>query len=654
MATNNKSSALQNEVRAEIEKHLAQDKVGLRTTSGAMTTAQREWLANGGSRTYALPQQTRRREVDPSMEAILLEYRRISTPVDRKKLRDLINLMRRQGMTNPQIAEAIEKAKQAGELVSDESVTFLRQHEANVQLANVDGFNLDNPHYVFEESVSGYKRKHRPQFTAMMKFIENFEGANPIYLYIFEISRLIRNVEVANTTMSTLMQKSVNLRIATHPYLDISNELAEIVMPLLIRFAHNEAKMTSIRIAGSHNTRSKVGSVRTSTPPLGLTTKKAKTEIGERSMFTPNEAPRPDYPGKKSEAWLVREIFSRYAAGDSATQIVQWLNDSGFPPVKANCWYENTIMRMIRNPHYVGYIRYNPADKNGKTLPLRKVDEQIVRNEDGTPLIAHEGIIAKDVWDVVQAKAKLQYKPRGPQRTLHRLSGILVCARCESKMFGQANAGKSRSYRCPHSYKNSKDDKTIDAGTQVKERKCVANNMIADGIEAVIYRLARTIVANPVVRDSITVRPIVDVTVNQAELDEVMAEIREYQELLDKETRDSARKGHATALADATAKMERINARSYANIANATKALGSVEEFDDMWSNGNKSATVMALSGLIDKVVVAPNDGTRMNHQALAKNGWLCDYSRITIHWMNGDVTNVADAFYNGNAVLVA
>jgi hypothetical protein len=133
-----------------------------------------------------------------------------------------------------------------------------------------------------------------------------------------------------------------------------------------------------------------------------------------------------------------------------------------------------------------------------------------------------------------------------------------------------------------------------------------------------------------------------------------MAEIREYQGLLEKETRASLRVGYAAALANATQMMEKINARAFANVADATRALGSVEEFDAMWESNSKTATVMALSGLMEKIVIMPNDGVRMNHQAFRKNGWLCDYSRITIHWLNGTKTNLAEAFKDGNAALAA
>jgi hypothetical protein len=155
-------------------------------------------------------------------------------------------------------------------------------------------------------------------------------------------------------------------------------------------------------------------------------------------------------------------------------------------------------------------------------------------------------------------------------------------------------------------------------------------------------------------RDSITVRPLADVSIDKEALNAVMAEIREYQGLLEKETRASLRVGYAAALADATQRMEKINARAYANSADASRALGSEAEFEAMWDSNSKTATVMALSGLMEKIVITPNEGVRMNHQALRKNGWLCDYSRITIHWLNGTKTNLADAFKEGNPALAA
>jgi Recombinase len=67
----------------------------------------------------------------------------------------------------------------------------------------------------------------------------------------------------------------------------------------------------------------------------------------------------------ETTAWvvLVREMFERYAGGGwSVRKVVTWLNaDPRVPqPPRRPRWTADTVLYMLRNHTYKGFIRYNP------------------------------------------------------------------------------------------------------------------------------------------------------------------------------------------------------------------------------------------------------------------------------------------------------
>jgi DNA invertase Pin-like site-specific DNA recombinase len=219
-----------------------------------------------------------RRHVDTAQPAINLEYRRRSIKLDNKKVRKLTATLQAEGLSEVEIAARVAEAAERGELLNNESVSFARQHDENVNLARSEGADLSTA-IAFEEEGSAYKRKRRPEFDAMMKWIESFEGSNPINLYVYELSRLFRNKDVADEAIALLTRKKVNLRIASQPQIRLDDEMSSMFLPLLVQFAINESKQTSKRTTGGQLTRANLGTVRTSTPPVGLTTTKSMTSM---------------------------------------------------------------------------------------------------------------------------------------------------------------------------------------------------------------------------------------------------------------------------------------------------------------------------------------------------------------------------------------
>ena len=145
-------------------------------------------------------------------------------------------------------------------------------------------------------------------------------------------------------------------------------------------------------------------------------------------------------------ASVVRRIFDMRLEGLSARAIARTLTESGVPnPAthfvrkgggKSNrrCapyWVPKTVADILSNPVYIGttvqHKTTHVSYKNHAIVPIPE-SERIVKEN------AHAAIVDAAVWERVQ---RLRAAPRGradKARTVHPLSGLLVCPDCGKKL----------------------------------------------------------------------------------------------------------------------------------------------------------------------------------------------------------------------------
>ena len=130
-------------------------------------------------------------------------------------------------------------------------------------------------------------------------------------------------------------------------------------------------------------------------------------------------------------AKAVQEIFTMYAEGKSATQIVNWLNEQGYKTSRGNAFNKNSLSRILRNDKYIGVYRY---------------DDVVI--EDAVP-----PIIDKSLFDRVQAKFKHNYASRARSKAKedYLLTTKIFCGHCGSPMIGES--GTSKTGKVHHYYK---------------------------------------------------------------------------------------------------------------------------------------------------------------------------------------------------------
>lgn len=168
------------------------------------------------------------------------------------------------------------------------------------------------------------------------------------------------------------------------------------------------------------------------------------------------------------EAAYVRRIFDSFVAGAGLWNIAKELNDLGARTHRGNPFENRTIEYIIRNPVYIGKLRWNPTGRSRRDF----FDENIIVADGG-----HDPIIDLETWKAAQErmdrlKAQFGYKARPTYELKHWLSGLVRCAAC----------GGTLIFSKPHYFK---------CNNYVRARCTSSQHIKADILaEAVIARMA--------------------------------------------------------------------------------------------------------------------------------------------------------------------
>ena len=131
-----------------------------------------------------------------------------------------------------------------------------------------------------------------------------------------------------------------------------------------------------------------------------------------------------------AEADIVREIFSRFVSGEGLSSIARNLSERGIRTHRGNAFEHRTVEYILRNPVYIGKLRWNPSGRSG-----RHFDHPDIILADAV----HEPLIDMDTWESAQRRAaeikqRWGYKAR-PASELHDwLCGVVRCAACGSTL----------------------------------------------------------------------------------------------------------------------------------------------------------------------------------------------------------------------------
>lgn len=157
----------------------------------------------------------------------------------------------------------------------------------------------------------------------------------------------------------------------------------------------------------------------------------------QKYQIDPNTAP------------IVLEVFTRYADGETVTEIINDFNSRGIKSSIGNPFNKNSFSKMLHNRRYIGEYRFREV-----IIP------------DGVPRI-----IPKDLFDRVQERLKKNVKAPGRKKAKENylLTTKLYCGKCGAFMVGESGTSRWGNlhsyYKCAH----AKREKTCNKKTVRKD-----------------------------------------------------------------------------------------------------------------------------------------------------------------------------------------
>lgn len=304
------------------------------------------------------------------------------------------------------------KAAMYGRVSSEEQVD---NFSISAQINAINEYCIKNNIELFDsyidEGISGTK-EDRPEFQRMIKDAE--KGLFNVIL-VHKFDRFARKVEISQRIKSRLKKANVNVVSITEPIEDspigfFQEGLLELLSEYYVKNLSNEVKKGKRERAlrGLNN-----GCV-----PYGY-----KTENGIVSIV-------------EDEANVVRIVFDMYLNGNGYNKIAAHLNINHIKSKNGCLWQHNTINRMIDNPFYAGWIKYNGKLYESKIPP----------------------IVDKDIYETAKREKGVKgvrYTYKTSRQDIYLFLGLLKCGECGWNMRIQySTKHKYKHYVCNNAAKN--------------------------------------------------------------------------------------------------------------------------------------------------------------------------------------------------------
>ncbi len=293
-----------------------------------------------------------------------------------------------------------------------------------------EGYQIPEEYVYYDDGISGRSTRGRNDFRRMIEDAQSKEhpfGA----IYVWKFSRFARNMEDSIIYKSMLRKHNVSVVSVSEPIpQDSFGPLIEHIIEWMDQhYVENLAEEVKRGISEKIARKEPI-----CPPPFGYV-------MHDKQYFIVEE-----------QAEIVREVFSRYAAGEKQREIAISLGARGVRTRFGNPPDNRYIDYMLCNPVYVGKLRYS-LDAS-KYLNMRRYDEEDVIIVDGS----HTPIITIELWEEVQERRRAQklaygYRARTERKAEYMLKGLIRCGSCGSMLCMGVKHGKKgiSSLQC-HSY----------------------------------------------------------------------------------------------------------------------------------------------------------------------------------------------------------
>lgn len=361
----------------------------------------------------------------------------------------------------------LRKSRLEREMEAKGELETLARHEKQLlALAKVKNLPITK---IYKEVVSGESIDARPEMQKLLEAVESGEWEGVL---VMEIERLARGDTIDQGIVARAFSRHNTKIITPIKTYDPSNEFDEEYFEFGLFMSRREYKTITRRIQRGRVQSAKEGRFLSSVAPYGYDKVKIKSDKGY--TLVPNEA----------EAAVVNLIYEMYLDGNGMTVIAKELDKKGIKPRYRETWSKSTISDILKNPVYMGKIRWSYRKEgkdygsNGKIRKTRTVNKNCIY-VDGL----HKAIISENIFNKAQEVRKNNTR-KSVKKDLtlkNPLTGVVFCKKCGAPMtrLGPNSHVKYDTIRCSNRYCNN-----VSAPLELVEQEIL--NSIREWMESVL------------------------------------------------------------------------------------------------------------------------------------------------------------------------
>ena len=364
---------------------------------------------------------------------------------------------------------------------SGESNSIVNQKKYLEEYANQAGFR--NIRHFTDDGYSG-TNFNRPGFNQLLAEVE---AGHVDTVIVKDMSRFGRNyLQVGFYTEMMFPNKNVRF-IAINNSVDSAKPSNNDFTPFINIMNEWYAKDTSNKIKAVFKSRMKSGQRCSGSIPYGY----KRVEGDKQTLYIDEEA-----------ANVVRRIFQMAASGMTMTGIASTLSEEKIlipsaymklnRPQDVHCktyhdpyvWSNTTVGYILDRQEYLGHTVLGKTVRENFKLKKRRAatpDELMIFPD------THEPIIDQDTWDMAQRLRKRNPKKIADGTYSHRLSGLLFCADCDTRMSYSSSkiSGQKKEYDSSN-YFQCRNYRNVYA-------ECFSHYIKSSAVEAAILRAVQSV-----------------------------------------------------------------------------------------------------------------------------------------------------------------
>lgn len=303
-----------------------------------------------------------------------------------------------------------------------EGETLSRHEKALTALAEKSGIEITR---IYREIISGETIAARPEIQKLIFEVEQgaYEG-----VLVMDADRLARGDSVDQGLVARAFRLTGTKIITPRKVYDPNSEFDEEYFEFELFMARREYKLINRRIQRGRVASVNDGRYIASAAPYGYD--RVKISGGKGYTIKPNK-----------EADIVKYIFKQYLKCGGAGTVASALNVMEIPTRSGKSWSRATIAGILKNPVYIGKIRWSyrknvKQSHSGQIVTKRKANDNCILAEG-----LHEPIIDRELFERVREKmSQNRKKPVSSSKALKNpFTGLLYCKLCGGRMTRMGN-----------------------------------------------------------------------------------------------------------------------------------------------------------------------------------------------------------------------